>query len=507
MPNKKVLFGPHCRKPIKKTNSINFKNKADNSIKIQLGRKTKSDCKSCSDVICDPCVLNPNICYPKSLKSGATYESVCINDLNAEVNSSIYSIVEDLLGNIYIGGSFSQINGESVNRIAKYNLNTGLWSSLDTGVSSTIYALIIDSNNDVIVGGQFTTAGGNAANRIAKWSHVTQTWSTYGSGFNNTVYDIAIDSQGTLYVTGRFTTGDGNIVNGVAYWDGTTWQSLGTGLSNTFTATGNTLGIDSQDNIYVAGSFNMAGGVATNNVAKWDGTVWSSLGAGLSSSANKIIFSSTDIMYITGGFTSAGSSGAEYIAQWDGSNWASVGNSLSGTGENLFLDKTEENLFVVGSFEIVADIIANRLAKYNFADDDWTTYGSGLNSTSYSLLVDNNNDFYIGGAFTITSGITVARLAKYEFEDITVPAGQDIQDCLNDYETGFIQITIVPLPDTENCIVDQTLTISKDGMIILQVDLPIQESVSWSGYSNNSTFTLSELDGIYAQINIQHTLF
>ncbi|MCF7730212.1 MAG: hypothetical protein K9N23_00930 [Akkermansiaceae bacterium] len=41
------------------------------------------------------------------------------------------------------------------------------------------------------------------------------------------------------------------------------------------------IAVDSNGDLYVGGAFSFAGGVRTNNIAKWDGNRWSALGEGI----------------------------------------------------------------------------------------------------------------------------------------------------------------------------------------------------------------------------------
>src|SRR5690606_19541035 len=77
--------------------------------------------------------------------------------------------------------------------------------------------------------------------------------------------------------------------------------------------------------VYVGGDFTNAGGVSgTNHIARWNGTTWSALGAGISATFNTVytidVFG-TDV-YIGGNFNDAGGNvNADRIAQWDGTSW------------------------------------------------------------------------------------------------------------------------------------------------------------------------------------------
>jgi trimeric autotransporter adhesin len=87
--------------------------------------------------------------------------------------------------------------------------------------------------------------------------------------------------------------------------------------------------LDSSSNLYVGGHFSVAGDVSATNIAKWDGSRWSSVGPGLNDNVNALLVSGADL-YVGGYFTNAGESGANYIAKWNGSNWTSLGSGMNG---------------------------------------------------------------------------------------------------------------------------------------------------------------------------------
>ncbi len=71
----------------------------------------------------------------------------------------------------------------------------------------------------------------------------------------------------------------------------------------------------SGSDIYVGGYFDKAGSLVVNNIAKWDGSVWSALGTGTSGEVLSIVALGTNI-YTGGAFTYP----ANRIARWNGSS-------------------------------------------------------------------------------------------------------------------------------------------------------------------------------------------
>jgi len=76
--------------------------------------------------------------------------------------------------------------------------------------------------------------------------------------------------------------------------------------------------------LYVGGGFTTAGGVAANNIVKWDGSSWSALGSGMSGVFNLSPVNALSVfddgggpaLYAGGGFTVADDSGDSFVAKW-----------------------------------------------------------------------------------------------------------------------------------------------------------------------------------------------
>jgi hypothetical protein len=72
-------------------------------------------------------------------------------------------------------------------------------------------------------------------------------------------------------------------------------------------------------NIYAGGYFSLAGMVTANNVARWNGNFWSSLGTGYYNGVNGRVRGLALIgsdLYLGGSFTNAGLTYASRVARW-----------------------------------------------------------------------------------------------------------------------------------------------------------------------------------------------
>ena len=110
------------------------------------------------------------------------------------------------------------------------------------------------------------------------------------------------------------------------------WCAMG----NTVAGTDGTVlafAVDDSENLYIGGLFQVAGNVAANNIAKWDGTNWSALGSGIQGEVHALFVSGSNL-YAGGFFPMAGGLPANNIAKWDGVRWSALGDVRDNRGEN-----------------------------------------------------------------------------------------------------------------------------------------------------------------------------
>ena len=237
---------------------------------------------------------------------------------------------------LYAGGTFVDAGqGFSADRIARWDGSS--WSGIGS-LNGEVRALVVfddGSGPALYAGGRFTSAGGAAASRIAKWNGAS--WSPLGTGvsggFEPAVNALAVFDDGggpALYVGGSFTIAGGMAAGRVARWNGSSWSPLGTGVSGAFDVAVNALAVfdgGSGSALYVGGSFTTAGGMAAGRIARWNGSGWSALGAGMDASVGSLaVFGdgTERALHAGGEFTSADGIAVGAIARWDGSTWSAL---------------------------------------------------------------------------------------------------------------------------------------------------------------------------------------
>lgn len=362
---------------------------------------------------------------------GATWSSLG-DGLNGTVNA--LTSFDDGRGGgaeLFAGGNFTTAGGEEASRIARWNGKT--WSGVGGGMNSWVSALaVLDGPSGGVAtlcaGGNFTTAGGTPATCIARWDGTA--WSALESGLNAAVYALApvSDDRGVtvLYAGGLFTGAGASTVNSVAVWEGAEWLALGKGLNlpvAALAATDDRKGGDRS--LFVGGSFTSVDRVPARRVARWDGSAWSALGAGMNNLVHALATSAVggeaSALYAGGAFTAAGDVMASRIAKWDGDAWSTLGSGMNSQVWALAAFDEQSGsgtaLYAGGQFTIAGGIMASRIARWDGAS--WSALGAGMNDAVYALATFDDGSgagtaLYAGGAFTTAGGVLVNGVAKWD---------------------------------------------------------------------------------------------
>ena len=122
------------------------------------------------------------------------------------VNGGIRALQFDSTGRLLVGGNFTMAGGIPANGLAVWDGSA--WSTLGTGASTngtagTVYSIQVAANNDIYIGGTFAEVNGIRVNNVAHWDGTA--WSSLGNGISDKVYTIALDkTNNKLYAAGGF---------------------------------------------------------------------------------------------------------------------------------------------------------------------------------------------------------------------------------------------------------------------------------------------------------------
>ncbi len=237
---------------------------------------------------------------------------------------------------LYVGGEFAHAGGQAASNIARWDGQS--WSALGAGVDGGVETLKVFDDGagpSLFVGGHFQNAGGQPASRVARWS--AGGWSAVGQGASVGVYALEVFDDGAgpaLYI------GGGEEAPGaamVAKWDGTGWSPLGSGVDGRIVHALHAFDDGSGPALYVAGRPNNFAGpvISLMNIVRWDGQSWSAVGETFTAGLDVFELGDFDdgsgpALYAGGQFTNYALSQFNHLARWDGSVWSSMGVNRRG---------------------------------------------------------------------------------------------------------------------------------------------------------------------------------
>jgi hypothetical protein len=215
------------------------------------------------------------------------------------------------------------------------------------------------------------------------------------AGVTGTVYAIAQHPiTKVIYIGGAgLNNGTDPDADYLAKWDGSAWVAVTAGINNKVYD----IKFDAAGNLYIAGEFTDLGDSDGDLIVMFDGSSLTSLGSGISGGfpvVYKVAFDSSGNVYIVGDFTVIGGvADTAYIAMWDGSAWNDVGGGLSNKCYDIVIDK-DDNIYVA---------IGDSAGVRKYDGSSWSSlsfpFASGQEGIR-CLHIDQLNNLYAGGAVT-----------------------------------------------------------------------------------------------------------
>lgn len=221
-------------------------------------------------------------------------------------------------------------------------------------------------------------------------------------GPSGSVLAIAAMPNGDVVAAGSFEFAGGGQVNNIARWDGTAWQSMGGGMAASSGASVHALLPMPDGTLIAAGIFSTAGASSISNVARWNGSSWLPMGSGLPYYPSMLVRTPDGTIVAAGLFTGG-------VAMYTGSQWNVFGpgegliTALSGTRNGHLL---AARAFTSGSTRV------GEVLRWN--GGAWVpvgptfSEGSGGDASITSIVELPNDELVAAGRFT-SAGSNIAR--------------------------------------------------------------------------------------------------
>ncbi|HPF70728.1 MAG TPA: FlgD immunoglobulin-like domain containing protein [Candidatus Krumholzibacteria bacterium] len=223
-------------------------------------------------------------------------------------------------------------------------------------------------------------------------------------GVHGTV-ETTVTYGGGLVVGGLFDSVGGLAVGNLARWDGTQWSTMG----DPFDAEVLALAVWNGE-LY-------AGGWFTGGLARWDGSAWVDVDGGVDGGVEGFA-EWNGALVIAGDFIEVGGGalGTAGVVLWDGVDWIDLGGGLEGSAKAAAV--YGGSLYVCGQFEYAGGDYAGNIARWN--GSAWSALGSGLTDdvgdayNAYgTAMVVQGGKLVVGGMFAEAGGVAVEGLAAW----------------------------------------------------------------------------------------------
>jgi uncharacterized delta-60 repeat protein len=364
------------------------------------------------------------------LNSDGTLDTSFGNGL-AGANDYVYAVALQSDGKLLIGGDFTTLNGTTINHIARLNsdgtLDTSFGNSL-TGADQFVSTLALQSDGKVLIGGGFTNVNGTTINRIARLNSDGTLDTSFGNGLAGVdpyVHTLVLQGDGKVLIGGHFTN-----VNGTAHGrfarlnsDGTLDTFFGNGLTGADNAL-IAVALQSDGKALIGGYFTTVNGTAHGRIARLnsDGTLDTSFDnglAGVNGAVNALAVQNNEKVLIGGSFTAVNGTARGHIARLNsnGTLDTSFGNGLGGVNNTVsaVAIQSDGKMVIGGDFTNVNSTARGRIARLNSDGTLDTSFGNGLagaNSYVYALALQSDGKVLIGGGFSTVNGTTRGRIAR-----------------------------------------------------------------------------------------------
>jgi uncharacterized delta-60 repeat protein len=351
--------------------------------------------------------------------AGVSYWLATLGGSGGEIGNSVAA---DSGGNSYTVGKTDSTGAGGFDFLLAKRDSAGTiqWQRVLGGTASEIaWAVAIDSLDNIYVAGETSSLGAGGGDfLLAKYnSSGTIQWQRILGGTSSEIgRSVAIDLSDNVYVFGEtFSVGAGGGDFLIAKYNSSgtiQWQRILGGTSNEI---GNSVAIDSLDNVYVLGETNSSGAGQTDFlIAKYNssGTIqWQRvLGGTGNDNGYSIAIDSSDNIYVLGETISTGAGSRDFLlAKYNSSGTIQWQRVLGGTsveqGYSVAIDSLD-NVYVLGNtISTGAGDFDFLLAKYNSSGTiQWQrVLGGAGRDKGYSIAIDSSDTLYALG-FTASTG-------------------------------------------------------------------------------------------------------
>ncbi len=300
--------------------------------------------------------------------------------LDSVYNNTVYTIYP-YKGDIYIGGDFEVVGGTSITDSSGVKTTGGKTSyhlaRLHNDTFETVnphkrdpwVRALTEYNGNLIVGGIFSSFGGIQSHGVVAYNGTSflpldggiMQEDTLGQVYSLHPYQGKLFAGGNFYAEKPRNTIDWRTRN-LQMYDAQQWHRVDGWKSETRIGDISSM-VVYKNELYIAGLFWEKTGDLANNILKYDGTYFYSLGKGVQNNYIRKMHVHNNQLLVCGGFNNAGDVPAHNIAKWDGVRWCSLSNDVF--NNNIFdMETYRDSLYILFGGDTISGKRVARLAKW-----------------------------------------------------------------------------------------------------------------------------------------------
>lgn len=318
--------------------------------------------------------------------------------------------VEDTL---YLGGLFTQLQGQTRGRIARFAGDTDQPDSWAPNFNGWVRA-IAHYGDDLYVGGAFTEVSGQPRSRVTSLDRVTGLVTGWDLGVNQQVGALAVHGN-RLIVGGIFTEVGTVLQRGVCAIDLNNWQ-----LSNWDPIAQSTVSVirstGDGSQVLLGGSFLTLGGQKAHNLARIDlssGAAWPA-DAQIKGIVRAISITS-DRLFVGGDFTHVQGQDQVGLAALHPTSFGLLPNFPDTDSRVFALYPHGNHLYIGGHFTKLGVLSRTNLASLNLSTGMPTEWNPGTDGIVFDFA-GNESRLFASGTFQTVEGQTRNSVAAFELQ-------------------------------------------------------------------------------------------
>jgi len=370
-----------------------------------------------------------------SSPDGVTYPTTgTVSTFDAGVlNGQVKALAVDGSQRIVLGGAFTNIGGNTINRLARVD---GLTGARDTsfdpnvgGIGSSVNALGIDSDGRIVLGGSFATVGGASRTGLARVSSngvvdnvaptLGETPDFFGNPMAPVVEALLVAGDGSIIIGGLF----GNVA-------GESRANVARLLANGAVATdflvrpdGTVRALAFQtvvgvQHVLVGGEFTAVDGAqSTGRLVRLlpNGTVDTAFNANVGADGVYALAVQADGKVLLGGdFTTVGGQPRKLLARVEanGALDANFAPNIDGDAVYAIAVQGDGRIVIGGAFETVGGDAREGVARLNVDGSHDADFAVEVTNQVFAIAIAADGPIILGGLFTSVNGVDRSNLAR-----------------------------------------------------------------------------------------------